>query len=336
MKLFHNKSKKGYTLVELLAVMLVLALLGTLILTSISRESSKMKKISNNKTYELIKTGAKSYLYDNQKLKEEIKNKGSGVLNYITLQNSGYLSDSLYNLENDENLINLCVIVHFNDNQYQFEVKNPCGEWSGEGDDQSYNIDGEVLVGLQTIDNNLYYFNQDGIMQKGWQQVNNYWYYFDDIYGTAKYGLQTINDKKYYFDENGRAQRNFVKVGSDYYYFDSDYSAHYGWLQQYDRWYYFDPDGKMATGVRTIDNVTYYFYTSNIYTSYELGMMAYGEFIDGYWYDSEGKQDSSEVYIWHNDGTGWWYGNENWYAINNSYWIDGEKYTFGLDGYYIN
>lgn len=40
---------------------------------------------------------------------------------------------------------------------------------------------GSKATGLQTIENNLYYFNTSGQMQTGWQEVNNKWYYFDEL-----------------------------------------------------------------------------------------------------------------------------------------------------------
>ena len=74
--------KKGYTLIELLAVILIVALISVLALTAIVKKTNQFKEISNQKAKELILSSAKSYLYNNKVLKQDIKNSGSGIIQY--------------------------------------------------------------------------------------------------------------------------------------------------------------------------------------------------------------------------------------------------------------
>ena len=120
--------KKGYTLIELLAVILIVALISVLALTAIVKKTNQFKEISNQKAKELILSSAKSYLYNNKVLKQDIKNAGSGVIQYKTLKNSNYLNDKLIDLKTYEeiDINNSCVCVKYENYKYTFSISQPC------------------------------------------------------------------------------------------------------------------------------------------------------------------------------------------------------------------
>lgn len=319
------KKKKGFTLVELLAVILIIAIIAALALTLISKYSSKMKNLSTSMVEELVKSSAKSYLNNNQKLKEEIKNTGTGVITYNDLKEKGYLNDKLSEYEQNVsdssiNLSNVCVGVSYNysENKYSYVVQYECGKWITENGKKYYEYNGVRVTGLQKINNKLYYFNTQGEMQTGWQ---------------------TINNKKYYFADSGVAVKSWQQIGSSWYYFDASGIMKVGWFQDNEtgRWYYFDTDGKMATGSKNINSKNYYFYTPSPYDNNKIGMMASDEFIDGYWYNGDGSRQEGVTYQWHQDATGWYYsGSDGWFATGKSYWIDGKQESFNSNSYWIS
>ena len=151
-------------------------------------------------------------------------------------------------------------------------------------------------------------------------------------------GIHKYNGNIYYYS-NGSKLSGWRKVGGYWYYFDSSNgkAAAIGWTQMNSRWYYFNTDGKMAVGEKQIDGTWYYFYPDNLYQASDIGFMAYNEFINGRWYESNGARKEGVTYSWKNDGNGWWYeGSDGWYPSNESYWIDGKQRHFGGNGYCTN
>ena len=120
--------KKGYTLVELLAVFLIIAVIAALALTAIARYSNKYKRISNAKIEELIISSAKSYVYNRRSLKEQIRNGNPQYIPFADLKSSGYLSDKLKDLKTYEerDISDSCVIVTYENYKYVYEVEQPC------------------------------------------------------------------------------------------------------------------------------------------------------------------------------------------------------------------
>lgn len=120
--------KKGYTLVELLAVLVIISMLAVLAFTSIVKKSTQLKSLSNDKIEELIKSSAKSYLYNNNILKQDIKNTGKGTITYKTLRDNNYLSDNLINTKTYKkiDIDSSCVCVEYRNYEYTFTLKQPC------------------------------------------------------------------------------------------------------------------------------------------------------------------------------------------------------------------
>jgi glucan-binding YG repeat protein len=84
----------------------------------------------------------------------------------------------------------------------------------------------------------------------------------------------------------------------------------------------------MATGWQKIDG-DYFFLKDN-------GVMASGEWCEGYWLNSDGTWTYPYKASWKQDSRGWWYGDTSgWYAKNCSVKIDGWEYAFDKDGYWI-
>ena len=58
------------------------------------------------------------------------------------------------------------------------------------------------------------------------------------------------------------------------------------------------------------------------------------EWVDGQWYDENGKGDYAPQGSWKQNATGWWYEDTSgWYPVNSWQKIDGLWYYFGVSGY---
>ncbi len=113
-------------------------------------------------------------------------------------------------------------------------------------------------VGLQTIENKLYFFDATGAMYKGWLGAGAAKYYFTSD-GSAAVGWQTIENAKYYFGADGLAVTGVYPIGGANYLFDANGVMTTGWFDLGGAKLYFGADGKMVTGLQTIGTDTYYF-----------------------------------------------------------------------------
>ncbi len=101
------------------------------------------------------------------------------------------------------------------------------------------------------------------------------------------------------------------------------------WKKDKKGWYYSDTSGWYPKNCwQKIDGKWYYFHAS--------GYLAMGEYVKGWWLDTKtGACTWPYKASWHKDSKGWWYGDASgWYARNESFIIDGKKYSFDAKGYW--
>lgn len=118
-------NKKGFTLVELLAVIAILGIITTLIFTSISKYITASKEASYEQQVNYIKNAADNWL--TQKAATLSKTEA----NYVSikeLQDEGYLSSGTIIDPRDNSVMNGCVIFIYDSSYKQFknEYTNTC------------------------------------------------------------------------------------------------------------------------------------------------------------------------------------------------------------------
>lgn len=98
--------KKGFTLVELLAIILIVALISTLAIVNIEKKSSSYANISNEKLKEIITSATYSYIISNDNILNKVKSSTSGYkVKLSTLVDQDYISDdNLKNIETREDI----------------------------------------------------------------------------------------------------------------------------------------------------------------------------------------------------------------------------------------
>lgn len=119
--------KKGFTLVELLGVILILALLALLITPVVTGIIRSSRTKSNDAQKQLIIDAAKLWVTDNDtKLSSTT---GSEYTLYVDdIQRGGYLSDTqIVNIEKEVSIANACVIITTNTKKYDYELVENCG-----------------------------------------------------------------------------------------------------------------------------------------------------------------------------------------------------------------
>lgn len=184
-----------------------------------------------------------------------------------------------------------------------------------------------ALVGLQTVNGNLYYFNENAVMQTGMLGVGGLKYMFGAD-GAAISGFYTdpATGATYYFDPLTHAAAvGSVTINKSNYFFDAEGVMQTGFLGGY----YYGVDGKMVVGQMFTDGI-------NIYISGKDGLVLKGLTTtkDGtYMLDpTDGHMIIGFVQI----GTGFFYfGEDGKMVANTTVNIAGVDCTFNKDGMLI-
>ena len=165
----------------------------------------------------------------------------------------------------------------------------------------------------------------------GWQGSDSSgWRYYTTSSQYIKNNWKQIGGKWYYFNSNGYMESNcyrdgcwLTKTGE----WDTKCS-HGTWKSNSNGWWYEDNGWYPKSRWLWIDGNCYYFDSK--------GFMEYNCYRDGCYLTKSGAWDRRYSHgTWKQDSTGWWYEDNGWYPKNQWLWIDGAKYWFGSNGYWI-
>ena len=181
--------------------------------------------------------------------------------------------------------------------------------------------------GWEKEDGSWYYYKDD-VKQTGWLLDGDTWYYLDPS-GKMLTGWIKPGDTWYYLNPSGAMATGWLKLGTTWYYLKPSGAMAVGWVLDGDTWYYMNPSGAMAVGWVKVGYTWYYMKPS--------GAMAASEWVPGYyWVSASGAWTYQPIGSWKKNSTGWWFGDTSgWYAKDETIKIDGVKYTFDANGYWI-
>ena len=240
---------------------------------------------------------------------------------------------------------------------YYIDGYKTMSDWVTDKSGRYYvDAEGKMLAGLQTVEENTYYFNEKhrgtyGAVTTGWVYLDGAYYYFDTdgpmVVSDWRYdgshrfylgedgkmyaGLQTVGDAVYYFNEKhsgtyGAVTTGWVYLDGYYYFFESDGAmAANTWKKDSSGSYYLGEDGRMLTGWQTVDGASYYFKEDH---NGAYGAMATGwAMFDGayYYFDTDGAMVTSD---WHIDGSGKYYLGEDGKMVTGWRTLDDTTYYF--------
>ncbi len=114
--------KKGFTLVELLAVIIILSIILVIVIPTVKDAIEDSKQKAYNVTVESIEEAAKSYLYMNSSLyRDEFTANGYITIDIQLLKDEGFLKSDIRNPMNDEYMDGHVVITYISTNKYTYE-----------------------------------------------------------------------------------------------------------------------------------------------------------------------------------------------------------------------
>ncbi|MCF2545034.1 hypothetical protein I6E08_07420 [Ligilactobacillus ruminis] len=228
---------------------------------------------------------------------------------------------------------------------------------------------GQAITGLQTIDNQKYYFDsygematnreveyqhkyyrtdKNGHLVKGWYQyIRNYdWWYYYDNNGVRVSGYRPINGKGYYFDSYGQMvndDRAHIFDGVFYYINGSGIVLKRQaitkdeWVQVGNDWYYVKNShgGEfLSDETATLGGRTYHF---DIYgkMSQNCSVIDYSQNML-YYYGSDGalvlKKTDYDKNGWVKSGNNWYYVKDRDLVKSEFFGVDGHTYHFDFNG----
>ena len=120
-------NKKGFTLVELLGTIIVIALISVLVVPRIVNWYSNSTDTYEELNEELIIEGARIYIEDHPNTKKQIQEHASGYDPYLismdTMINYGCLDESNVKKISKENLDNAKVRVSYNGSYFEYYLE---------------------------------------------------------------------------------------------------------------------------------------------------------------------------------------------------------------------
>lgn len=227
---------------------------------------------------------------------------------------------------------------------------------------------GQAITGLQTIDNQKYYFNtygkmstneeveyqhkyyrtdENGHLVKGWYQryQNYYWNYYDNN-GVRVSGYRPINGKGYYFDSYGQmiSDDQAHIFGGVFYYINGSgivlkrqAITKDEWVQVGNDWYYVKNShgGEfLSDETATLGGRTYHFDRDGK-MSQNCSVIDYSQNML-YYYGSDGalvlKKTDYDKNGWVKSGNNWYYVKDRDLVKSGEYQIGGRSYHFDKNG----
>ncbi len=116
------KDKRGFTLIEVISVLIILGLLVTIIATQYTTTINKSRKNLNEEQKSRLVEVAKNVSLNNKTCLEIAKNSPDGVkITLDQMKKNGYIANNeLKNLE-DNTLLNSCIVINYDSNYNKFE-----------------------------------------------------------------------------------------------------------------------------------------------------------------------------------------------------------------------
>lgn len=216
-------------------------------------------------------------------------------------------------------------------------VQNTKAAWEVDANGRYYILkNGKgFAAGWKKIGKYTYYFKKDKYAATGWTMIKKEWYYFDargrmltNMWVDGSYlGADgkmvkntTINGIQ--IDANG----NRLDTGTDYD-ASSQEAPRNTWVSRDGNWYYYNYQGKLATGLLTIKNTTYYMDPDT--GARQGGVVKIGK--KYYYFDPQtGVQKTG--YIVCDDGTGYYFSKRTKAALTGWQKISKKYYYFNSKG----
>lgn len=161
--------KEGFTLVELLAVVVIIGITYLIIFPSVTSFIDKSKEKSYNIQVDLIEKASKKWVVDNtdELLKKDPYHLNNINLTLTTLKKEGYLQDMFIENPKNKKIMTGCVVVSYQSNKNQYEYTYEDGKDTYSKDDTKENKRAEEMAGCNNKKGYIYtYLSNNNTLEK--------------------------------------------------------------------------------------------------------------------------------------------------------------------------
>lgn len=211
--------KDGFTLVELLAVVVIIGITYLIIFPSVTSFIDKSKEKSYNIQVDLIEKASKKWVVDNtdELLKKDPYHLNNINLTLTTLKKEGYLQDMFIENPKNKKIMTGCVVVSYQSNKNQYEYTYEDGKDTYSKDDTKENKRAEEMAGCNNKKGYIYtYFKNNNKLEKTSGNKNSNGddiklseIFADTLISKTDSGLENLGDE-YFFQ--GLNPTNYVKI----------------------------------------------------------------------------------------------------------------------------
>ena len=211
--------KDGFTLVELLAVVVIIGITYLIIFPSVTSFIDKSKKKSYNIQVDLIEKASKKWVVDNtdELLKKDPYHLNNINLTLTTLKKEGYLQDMFIENPKNKKIMTGCVVVSYQSNKNQYEYTYEDGKDTYSKDDTKENKRAEEMAGCNNKKGYIYtYLSNNNTLEKTGGNKNSEGeditldkIFTDTLISKTDSGLVNLGDE-YFFQ--GLNPTNYVKI----------------------------------------------------------------------------------------------------------------------------
>lgn len=211
--------KEGFTLVELLAVVVIIGITYLIIFPSVTSFIDKSKEKSYNIQVDLIEKASKKWVVDNtdELLKKDPYHLNNINLTLTTLKKEGYLQDMFIENPKNKKIMTGCVVVSYQSNKNQYEYTYEDGKDTYSKDDTKENKRAEEMAGCNNKKGYIYtYLSNNNTLEKTGGNKNSKGeaitldkIFTDTLISETDSGLVNLGDE-YFFQ--GLNPTNYVKI----------------------------------------------------------------------------------------------------------------------------
>lgn len=211
--------KEGFTLVELLAVVVIIGITYLIIFPSVTSFIDKSKEKSYNIQVDLIEKASKKWVVDNtdELLKKDPYHLNNINLTLTTLKKEGYLQDMFIENPKNKKIMTGCVVVSYQSNKNQYEYTYEDGKDTYSKDDTKENKRAEEMAGCNNKKGYIYtYFKNNNKLEKTSGNKNSNGeditldkIFTDTLISKTDSGLVNLGNE-YFFQ--GLTPTNYVKI----------------------------------------------------------------------------------------------------------------------------
>lgn len=211
--------KDGFTLVELLAVVVIIGITYLIIFPSVTSFIDKSKEKSYNIQVDLIEKASKKWVVDNtdELLKKDPYHLNNINLTLTTLKKEGYLQDMFIENPKNKKIMTGCVVVSYQSNKNQYEYTYEDGKDTYSKKDTKENKRAEEMAGCNNKKGYIYtYLSNNNTLEKTGGNKNSKGkditldkIFTDTLISKTDSGLVNLGNE-YFFQ--GLNPTNYVKI----------------------------------------------------------------------------------------------------------------------------